>query len=415
MATTRIKDITTAASTFSSDDFVAIDGATLGTRKMAKADLITEVSTGVSGTYLEESNNLSDVASKDTSKLNLEVPDVGTAPNEVPMNGQLGTMAYQSAEAVSVAQLQGENAGLNASPTDARLTITDSTNDCIHLTADESTLQGPYADTQIRMGGNIVVKGVNNAFLTTGSNAGIAVDNQGRVGIATSSPTGPLTVRVAADKNLVVKSQYSGASLEAANDAYTANVPLAIYGAPIRLLNGNVEVSSGNVVMTGGGGIDFGAVASGSGTPTPTVGGLLDDFETGTWSPVIAPNTGSFATASTYVYFAKYTKVGNVVTANCYIRTDGTLDTTGGSGSVRIEGLPFTIPNSDFASVDVGYAYNWSAAPAGGYMVATTNKINLTKRVSSVTGNLIGGSVSDLDTSGGAKNEIMISVTYQTT
>ena len=81
---------------------------------------------------------------------------------------------------------------------------------------------------------------------------------------------------------------------------------------------------------------------------------------------------------------------------------------------MRIHGLPFTIPNSDFASVDVGYVYNWSAAPAGGYMVATTNKINLTKRVSSVTGNLIGGSVSDLDTSGGAKNEIMLSVTYQT-
>ena len=108
MATTRIKDITTAASTFSSDDFVAIDGATSGTRKMAKADLISEVSSGVSGTYLEESNNLSDVASLDTSKLNMKIPDVGTAPNEVPLSGQLGTMAFQDADGVSAGTVSAD-------------------------------------------------------------------------------------------------------------------------------------------------------------------------------------------------------------------------------------------------------------------------------------------------------------------
>ena len=123
MATTRIKDITTAASTFSSDDFVAIDGATSGTRKMAKDDLITEVSSGVSGTYLEESNNLSDVASKDTSKLNLEVPDVGTAPNEVPLNGQLGSMAYQSADSVAMGHHQSRLVGVGSSATDYHWTL----------------------------------------------------------------------------------------------------------------------------------------------------------------------------------------------------------------------------------------------------------------------------------------------------
>ena len=228
MANKRIKDLTQTATTLASDDYVAIDGSSNGTRKIVKGDLVNDISSQVAGTYLDEANNLSDVASLDTSKLNLEVPDVGTAPNEVPMNGMLGSMAYQSSEGISVAKLQGDNVGLNASPTDARLTITDPTNDCIHLTADESTIQGPYADTQIRMGGNIVVKGVNNAFLATGSNTGVAVDSAGRVGIGTTSPIGPLTVQVAADKNLVTSTQYSGASLEAVNDAYSANIPLAI-------------------------------------------------------------------------------------------------------------------------------------------------------------------------------------------
>ena len=109
MANTRIKDISTAATTLNSDDFIAVDGSTAGTRKMAKADLITEVSTGVSGTYLEESNNLSDVASKDTSKLNLEVPDVGTGPQEVPLNSMLSGMAYMSPDSVAMGTVEAES------------------------------------------------------------------------------------------------------------------------------------------------------------------------------------------------------------------------------------------------------------------------------------------------------------------
>ena len=125
MATRRIKEITNTATTFASDDFIALDGTSQGTRKMDKDDLISQVSAGVSGDYLEEANNLSDVASKDTSKLNLEVPDVGTAPNEVPLNGQLGSMAYQSAEAVSVAKAEVEST--TGTATTQALTVTDGT------------------------------------------------------------------------------------------------------------------------------------------------------------------------------------------------------------------------------------------------------------------------------------------------
>jgi hypothetical protein len=57
---------------------------------MAKASLITQVGAN----YLEKADNLSDVADKDTAKLNLEVPDVGTAANQVPLNGMLNSGAY---------------------------------------------------------------------------------------------------------------------------------------------------------------------------------------------------------------------------------------------------------------------------------------------------------------------------------
>ena len=344
-------------------------------------------------------NNLDDVASLDTTKANLEIPDVGTGPSQVPLNQHLGTMAYQDIAGVSVAELQGDNIGLNASPTDARLTITDSTNDCIHLTADESTIQGPYADTQIRMGGNIVVKGVNNAFLTTGSNAGLAVDSSGRVGIGTASPIGRLTVQVAADKNLVTSTQYSGASLEAVNDAYSANIPLAIYGSPIRLLSGNVEVNSGNIVMGSSYGIDFGSGASTT----------LDDYEEGTWSPYFAPTTGSFTALTMDVIHARYVKVGSLVHLEAYIRTDN-VDTTGASGNLKIMGLPFTVAN--YTAVNVGFAQSWTTAPSEGY--ASADSIYLCERTS-LNGNSDLTQVSDM-TNGASTdvNRVIFTVSYYT-
>ena len=51
-------------------------------------------------------NILDGVSTIDGAKTAIEIPDVSTAPNEVPLNGQLGTMAYQSAEAVSVDKLE---------------------------------------------------------------------------------------------------------------------------------------------------------------------------------------------------------------------------------------------------------------------------------------------------------------------
>jgi len=101
MATKRIKDISTTATTFAADDFIALDASSVGTRKMAKASLITQVGAN----YLEKADNLSDVASKDTSKLNLEVPNVGTAANEVSVNGMLGDMSFQSSAGVVVDDL----------------------------------------------------------------------------------------------------------------------------------------------------------------------------------------------------------------------------------------------------------------------------------------------------------------------
>jgi hypothetical protein len=66
------------------------------TEKSAMRDTL-----GITGTNgdLLAANNLSDVASKDTAKLNLEIPDIGSEPNQSPLNLHLGSMAYKDFDA----------------------------------------------------------------------------------------------------------------------------------------------------------------------------------------------------------------------------------------------------------------------------------------------------------------------------
>ena len=95
----------------------------------------------------------------------------------------------------------------------------------------------------------------------------------------------------------------------------------------------NVEVNTGNLVIgTSGKGIDFSATA---GTGTSEV---LDDYETGTWTPAI-----TFGGASVGIIYgwlvAKYTKIGNLVTANCYVALTSKGTST---GTAILSGLPFT-------------------------------------------------------------------------
>jgi hypothetical protein len=293
--------------------------------------------------------------------------------------------------------------------------------------------------------GNIAIYADGGANTVNINSAGDTFLNGGSVGIGTASPSELLHLNAASggvNSRALSRAHFGGqyadhslvlgycAKADTAGNAQMVVTETSGTGATgnpaaIRMKTGAIEFHTANAGTSGAAfssqrwaidpsgnlvanstGIDFGSGASTT----------IDSYEEGTWTPVFAPNGGSFATATTYTYIAKYTKVGNLVTANCYIRTDGTLDITGGSSAVRIQGLPFsTTSSNDYVSVNVGYALNWSAVPAGGYVAANNSYILLSKRETSITGNLNASDVSDLDTSGGAKNEIMITVTYQTT
>ena len=91
---------------------------------------------------------------------------------------------------------------------------------------------------------------------------------------------------------------------------------------------GDATLSTGNLVVSNGKGIDFSA------TPQPAgmTSELLNDYEEGTWTPVFTNITGS-PTGT-----ARYVKVGRQVTLT-YEQSGGTFTCTGGSGV--ISGIPY--------------------------------------------------------------------------
>ena len=76
----------------------------------------------------------------------------------------------------------------------------------------------------------------------------------------------------------------------------------------------------------------------------------LDDYETGTFTP--AYNTSNSDLTATYDrQYGLYTKTGDIVHVQIYLRTDSV---TAGSGEVRITGLPFTVYNNSNGGLSVG-------------------------------------------------------------
>lgn len=96
---------------------------------------------------------------------------------------------------------------------------------------------------------------------------------------------------------------------------------------------GDQTIVDGNLVIgTAGKGIDFSADPSAPGMTSE----LLDDYEEGTWTPTDV----SGASLSFTTNYAKYTKIGNLVTATCYV----TYPATANTAAAKIGGLPFVCP-----------------------------------------------------------------------
>jgi hypothetical protein len=128
----------------------------------------------------------------------------------------------------------------------------------------------------------------------------------------------------------------------------------------------------------------------------------LDDYEEGTWTPTLLGSTTN--PTVTYVYqFGRYIKIGRIVTLSIIFTTDAV---TGGSGSLRIGGVPFPPATGQFYEIfamNIGEAVSMGTALT---LAQLSDSFGSTFMVTDVT-------VANLN-NGANQNRIRINGTYIT-
>ena len=106
---------------------------------------------------------------------------------------------------------------------------------------------------------------------------------------------------------------------------------------------GDLTINDGDLVIgTSGHGIDFSATSDASGATSE----LLDDYEEGTWTPVLTTSSGTPATYGAQ-QIGKYVKIGDLV----HIYFDIAINQINNSNTTLVSGHPFNSVNNDALAV----------------------------------------------------------------
>jgi len=106
-----------------------------------------------------------------------------------------------------------------------------------------------------------------------------------------------------------------------------------------------------------GAGITFPATQSAS-----TDANTLDDYEEGTWTPVVPATSVTYTTRS-----GTYTKIGNVVYIFCFVQISSISGASATGGASIITGLPFTSsPSVSYPNLSTAWSgSNWGGSVGG--------------------------------------------------
>jgi len=367
--------------------------------------------------------------------------DVGTAPNEIPVNGMLGDMAYQSSDGVSMGVVEADslsvgNVGDGYSAVADELVVGDEDGSGGMTIVSDSGNSGSlfFADgtssSSQRSAGKITYNhSADQLQIGTANTAAVTIDSSQRVGIGTASPKGELMVKgnhyidyadggatgggslrmsSSAVNGFIASNNYylSGAYNKFARDggssqiqfdtttgASAGNIIFSTVGsgaADSNVVYGErLRITNTALVMGSGVGIDFGSGASTT----------LDAYEEGTFTPTIYYQNPTGLSISYTTQTGYYTKIGNTVTVHA--KVVWTVTGTPVNDNIGIQSFPFSFAQSELYLLCADSAGVSSVAQAG---VSTYYAAALS---SSLIGNLAD------DIGSGSKTMIM-SGTYQT-
>ena len=242
-----------------------------------------------------------------------------------------------------------------------------STNASVYVISGGTTNQSRvyFGDDDSQIRGRLIYDHSNDSLQTfvSGSER-MRIDSSGRLGIGTTSPASPLQVdRASTDGDIVTLSK-DGTTVGSIGVDNTDNIFLSGNSTHSGLMVGTesiVPYSNGattdatedlgassirwrNLYLSGG--VYLGGTGSAN---------LLDDYEEGTWTPVVTHVSGFASTSITQTH-ATYTKVGRKVTLQLeFSLTDSTGNVTAGDDIVLTAAcLPFSVLEGGIAGGVVG-------------------------------------------------------------
>jgi len=321
------------------------------------------------------------------------VEQTGTASGTVPAQ-----MSFVTNEATAMSINSAGNIGMGATGTniDAKLHVVGSA--LVGTAAANTTI-----DDSLSTGLDVAVGSGTKAFQVWDdgdtTTPRLAVLRNGNVGIGVSIPQCKLDIDVAIDTSLGLRSQ-SGIIV-----AQYTGAPAVGRRAQIGLGYGNtytnVSIGAVRTSATAYGTDDF-IIATKSGTtdaaPTERVrilatGGItfngdtatanaLDDYEEGTWRPVVHSGSTAVTLEHQDTVQGAYTKIGRLVTLHMEIDVNNMNSAT---GLINITGLPFAVANNIAptgieASGSVAYFAGWATSvfTVGIYATAGSGLLNMT-------------------------------------
>ena len=251
---------------------------------------------------------------------------------------------------------------------------------------------------------NINIDG--NTISSTNTNGDITIDPDGtgdvvlnsNVGIGSSAVSNRLSVITASADSVAANiggimygGNYRGLQISTFTNLGGADTGVEFNAAPTTLgygrfkfANNTKELCSiteaGNIAFPSGQGIDFSATSDAAGSSSE----LLDDYEEGTWTPILDGSGG----ASGQAYSSQtgyYTKIGDTVFVTGYVQlsTEGTV-----SGWARLGNLPYT-PSKNGAGV-ASYIANMSVTDGLFLDVRTDGNVYLhTQDVTAILGSTL--------------------------
>ena len=277
-------------------------------------------------------------------------------------------------------------------------------------------------------GGSFVFNesGADKDFRIEGdSNANLFVADAStdRIGIGVAAPDTLMHLETASAATAVLQIESTATNgyptLKFKNDAQTWNVYGANGGSGtypdcFQIQNGSAELkiaTDGDVIIgdgdlvigTSGHGIDFSAHAHAGGMTSE----LLDDYETGSFTPVVKYGTSSYSLDWSD---ARYVKVGNLV--HFHLAAQVVTSASNDTSILYIHGLPFT--SHDSVSSHIRYIAAWEYNSSGHLPTWYLNQNNtiLTMLIHKTDGNVWANAASSQVYRSSGSNEVFVAGTY---